>query len=126
MVIFFPSQNKNKKQMQFQGVERFNKKAKDGIKYLQENGLLPAEPTAAQIAAFLRSDYRLSKQEIGDYLGRRENEAVLNAFVKSFEFGDRPIEEALRQFLESFRFDNIFLFPPPRLTAFFSVLQASG
>ena len=84
-------------------MEKFNEKAKSGIKYLQENKLLPPEPTPAEIAAFLRSDFRLSKAEIGDYLGRRENEDILNAFVASFEFADKPMEDAIRMFLTAFR-----------------------
>jgi brefeldin A-resistance guanine nucleotide exchange factor 1 len=65
--------------------------------------VLPAEADAVSIAAYLRADFRLDKKEIGDYIGRFENKDVLSAYTKTFDFADASLEEALRQFLTSFR-----------------------
>jgi brefeldin A-inhibited guanine nucleotide-exchange protein len=46
---------------------RFAKKPKQGIRFLQEKGLLGN--TAADIALFFYRDERLDKTAIGDYLG---------------------------------------------------------
>lgn len=55
------------------------------------------------MALFLRSDPRLDKAKIGEFIGGPRNVDVLDAFVKSFDFSDKPIEEALRTFLAAFR-----------------------
>jgi len=52
---------------------------------------------------FLHSTPTLSKKVLGDYLGHKNNEPVLRAFVRQFDFGGRRIDEALRMMLESFR-----------------------
>jgi len=52
---------------------------------------------------FLHSTPTLSKRVLGDYLGHKNNESVLRAFVRQFDFGGRRIDEALRMMLESFR-----------------------
>ena len=56
-----------------------------------------------QVASFLRSDPRLDKAKIGEFIGGPKHIDVLEAFVKSFDFSDKPIEESLRCFLATFR-----------------------
>lgn len=64
------------------GSERFNLKPKEGLTYLQKNGLLadPLEPD--QVAAFMAENPRLDKKTIGDFLASRKNGDILIAFVK--------------------------------------------
>lgn len=52
---------------------------------------------------FLRENPGLNKAMIGEYISSRNNLALLDAFVKTFEFTDVRIDEALRSFLETFR-----------------------
>ncbi|XP_022788096.1 Golgi-specific brefeldin A-resistance guanine nucleotide exchange factor 1-like isoform X3 [Stylophora pistillata] len=85
------------------GTEQFNNKAKKGIEFLQEQGLLSSPLNPEEMAKFLRENPRLDKKTIGDYLGDKKNTKVLEAFVRSFHFHDLRVDEALRSFLESFR-----------------------
>lgn len=61
------------------------------------------ETDPAEIARFLRENPGLNKAMIGEYISSRNNSVILDAFVKTFEFTDVRIDEALRSFLETFR-----------------------
>lgn len=86
-----------------QGTEYFNHKPKKGIQFLQEHGVVKSQLDPNEIAIFLRENPGLNKAMIGEYISSRNNLAILNAFVKTFEFTDVRIDEALRSFLETFR-----------------------
>ncbi len=64
------------------GSDRFNLKPKEGLAYLQKNGLLadPLDPN--EVATFLAENPRLDKKTIGDFLANRKNTEILIAFVK--------------------------------------------
>lgn len=86
-----------------EGIHLFNQKPKKGIEFLiraKKVGDLPEE-----IAAFLRNTSGLSKTQIGDYLGEREELSlkVMHAYVDSFDFQDMVFDEAIRTFLQGFR-----------------------
>ncbi|EDO27360.1 predicted protein, partial [Nematostella vectensis] len=85
------------------GSEHFNNKPKKGIEFLQEHGLLHTPLDPEEMARLLRENPRLDKKTIGEYIGKKDNSKVLDAFVRSFEFHDLRVDEGLRQFLESFR-----------------------
>ncbi|XP_057309577.1 Golgi-specific brefeldin A-resistance guanine nucleotide exchange factor 1-like [Hydractinia symbiolongicarpus] len=95
-------QKKNKKLLSH-GIEEFNKKAKKGIEYLQEKGLLSTPLQPDELVQFFKKNQRVDKKTLGDYIGERKNIKVLEAFVRSFEMQNVRIDEALRSFLESFR-----------------------
>lgn len=97
------SVRKNIKKWLPQGTEYFNQKPKKGIQFLQEHGVLSPDLESREIAMFLRENHSLNKTMIGEYIGNRNNLNILDAFVKTFEFTDVRIDEALRAFLESFR-----------------------
>nr|XP_023015700.1 Golgi-specific brefeldin A-resistance guanine nucleotide exchange factor 1 [Leptinotarsa decemlineata] len=86
-----------------QGTEYFNQKPKKGIEFLQEHGFLKPVLDIEEIVMFLRENPGLSKAMIGEYISNRSNLKILEAFVKTFNFTDVRIDEALRAFLESFR-----------------------
>lgn len=94
---------KNKKKLLAVGTEQFNNQPSKGIIFLQEHGLLSNPLNPAEVALFLRDNPQLDKRMIGEYLSNRKNLKVLEAFVKSFAFEDLRIDEALRQYLETFR-----------------------
>jgi len=85
------------------GVKQFNLQPERGLKYLQENGFIENNPES--VAKFLFRQERLSKNQIGKYLGSNQdfNKEVLKKFVQCHEFNQLLLVQALRQFLWSFR-----------------------
>eukprot|EP00736_Rhodelphis_marinus_P002575 Rmarinus@m.16881 len=84
--------------------EKFNVKPKQGIEHLCSSGILESA-SPESIALFLRHTKMLDKAMIGEYIGKSGDfsNAVLRAFVETFDFrGQRP-DEAMRMFLEAFR-----------------------
>ncbi len=63
--------------------EQFNKKPSQGITFLQERGVLLTPLDPAEVAQFLLDNPRLEKSMIGDYIGDRRRQDILEAFVKS-------------------------------------------
>jgi len=85
------------------GMKQFNLNPKVGLKYLEDKSII--KMTAESVALFLFDQNRLSKKQIGAYLGGREKfqQDVLLQFVKLHEFSNLLLVQALRQFLWSFR-----------------------
>ncbi len=98
---------KAKKATILDGASRFNAKPKDGLAFLEKKGMLDYGDASLsreeRIARFLKECPRLDKKLVGDYIGRPDNVKVLEAFIKLFDFKGKPIAEALREMLESFR-----------------------
>ncbi|TKY84945.1 hypothetical protein EX895_006025 [Sporisorium graminicola] len=98
---------KAKKATILDGASRFNAKPKDGLAFLEKEGLLDYDDASLsreeRIARFLKECPRLDKKLVGDYIGRPDNVKALEAFIRLFDFKDKPIAEALREMLESFR-----------------------
>ncbi|KAJ8305728.1 hypothetical protein KUTeg_016273 [Tegillarca granosa] len=94
---------KQQKEIMETGIELFNKKPKNGLKYLQEQGMLGNTPD--DIAEFFHNDERLDKTEIGDFLGENEklNKEVMYAYIDQMNFVEMDFVSALRRFLEGFR-----------------------
>ncbi|KAL3273590.1 hypothetical protein HHI36_015022 [Cryptolaemus montrouzieri] len=96
-------QRKNIKKWLPTGTEHFNHKPKKGIQFFQEHGILKPELDPHEVAVFLKENPGLDKKMIGEYISNRNNLAILEAFVKTFDFRDLRIDEALRSYLETFR-----------------------
>lgn len=94
---------KQRKRMYHTGTEYFNQKPIKGIAYLQEQGWLTDPLDIGEIITFMKENPRIDKKVLGEYIGRRSNGQLLEAFVKSFHFEGLRIDEALRQYLETFR-----------------------
>lgn len=96
---------KNKKRILSQGTELFNNRAEKGIQYLQENGMLSPVLDPRQVADFLRNNPGLDKNQIGEYVSKRKSveNKILEHFVKSFDFTNMRVDQALRMYLETFR-----------------------
>ncbi|GFS40758.1 golgi-specific brefeldin A-resistance guanine nucleotide exchange factor 1 [Nephila pilipes] len=94
---------KHKKKILITGTEQFNSQPNKGIMFLQEHGLLKEPLDPQEVATFLRDNPQLDKKMIGEYISNRKNLKVLEAFVRSFPFEGTRIDEALRQYLETFR-----------------------
>ncbi|KAG6833469.1 hypothetical protein H0H87_006041 [Tephrocybe sp. NHM501043] len=101
-------QTKSQKKLILTGASRFNAKPKSGIAFLEENQLiyrdLSEEMTRARsLASFLKGCTRLDKRLLGDYISKPDNIELLEAFIGLFDFHNKPVAEALRELLESFR-----------------------
>jgi brefeldin A-inhibited guanine nucleotide-exchange protein len=85
------------------GVVKFNIDPSQGLKFLEKSGFVDSEPMS--IAKFFRETQNLSKDKIGEYLGKDKdiNKKVLHAFVETFDFNELPIDISMRRFLTSFR-----------------------
>ncbi|KAJ6500445.1 hypothetical protein C8R45DRAFT_896478 [Mycena sanguinolenta] len=102
---------KSQKKLIVASAARFNNKPKSGVAFLEENRLIytdlpvdaPESAKAHNLAVFLKGCARLDKRLLGDYISREENLPLLKAFVGLFDFRDKPIAEALRELLETFR-----------------------
>ncbi|KAL1123464.1 hypothetical protein AAG570_002544 [Ranatra chinensis] len=94
---------KRKKKLLTTGTEHFNSKPKKGVQFLQDHHLLSSPMNPQEVAIFLRENPHLDKKMIGEFISNRSNLPVLECFVKSFDFTELRIDEALRLYLESFR-----------------------
>eukprot|EP01116_Phalansterium_solitarium_P013672 TRINITY_DN31070_c0_g1_i1.p1 TRINITY_DN31070_c0_g1~~TRINITY_DN31070_c0_g1_i1.p1 ORF type:complete len:1661 (+),score=672.89 TRINITY_DN31070_c0_g1_i1:179-5161(+) len=98
------------KQVIMMAIDRFNAKDKDGIRFLQDHGLLTVPLDPRTLASFFRNTPGLDKTMIGKYLGERDdiNVEVLQEFIRAFveDFSTdahSPLVATVRAFLESFR-----------------------
>lgn len=87
--------------MLLQAVDLFNQKPKKGVAFLQDQGFL--ERSFDGIVKFLKETPKLNKALVGEYISRKDNPGLTQAFMKSFDFTGKRIDEALRMVLESFR-----------------------
>ena len=85
------------------GAAKFNDKPKAGIAFLVTNGIIDNPDDPMQIAKFLKGTTHISKKELGDFLSKKGNDAILTSFIDLFQFDDKRIDEALREILGSFR-----------------------
>lgn len=85
------------------GANKFNEKPKDGLAYLEAQGIIEDIRDPVSVARFLKGTSRVSKKVLGDFLAKRGNEPILRAFLDCFNFADKRVDEALRTLLESFR-----------------------
>jgi golgi-specific brefeldin A-resistance guanine nucleotide exchange factor 1 len=85
------------------GAAKFNDKPKAGIAFLVSNGIINDPDDPVQIAKFLKGTTHISKKVLGDFLSKKGNDAILTSFIDLFQFDDKRIDEALRDFLGSFR-----------------------
>jgi cytohesin len=97
------SKRQQKDRLLLHGVKQFNLDPQKGLKLLEERGFL--EMTPESVAQFLFRQERLSKKQIGTFLGSHQdfNKEVLSIFVNLHQFSHLLLVQALRQFLWSFR-----------------------
>lgn len=96
-------QQRERKRIIIHGAQKFNEDPKGGIMYLAAQSIIkdPSDPKA--IAGFLKATGRISKQVLGEYISKRSNEAILDAFMDLFDWKGKGVVEALRELLGSFR-----------------------
>ncbi|KAJ4011423.1 GDP/GTP exchange factor for ARF [Fusarium irregulare] len=96
-------EQRRKKKIIIKGASKFNEKPKVGLGYLEAQGIIKDATDPVAVANFLKGTSRVNKKVLGDFISKRGNEAILEAFLNLFDFSNKRVDEALRQFLESFR-----------------------
>ncbi|KAH8151300.1 uncharacterized protein LAJ45_04502 [Morchella importuna] len=91
------------KQTVIRGAARFNEDPKKGIAFLVSQGIIDSADNPASIAKFLQGTTRLNKKVLGEYISKKQNEAILKEFMEMFDFRGKRVDEALRDMLNSFR-----------------------
>ncbi|KAL3472092.1 hypothetical protein BJX99DRAFT_11435 [Aspergillus californicus] len=86
-----------------QGAQKFNEDPKGGIAYLVSHGVIQSPDDPVQVAGFLKGTSRLSKKILGEFISKRSNEDLLDAFVDQFDFSGKNVVDALRDLLGAFR-----------------------
>jgi brefeldin A-resistance guanine nucleotide exchange factor 1 len=84
---------KDRKALLITGAQAFNTKPKKGVAYLREHSLIdgykPDGDEAENIkalAVFLRSNGRLDKKLLGEYISNPDNLDLLKAYIGLFDF----------------------------------------
>lgn len=104
----FPNPEKLKsqrlrKKIIIRGTAKFNEDPKAGIAFLASQGVIENPDDPLLIARFLKGTTRISKKILGDFISKRSNEELLDAFVDLFDFEGKKVVDALRDLLGSFR-----------------------
>ncbi|CAI4219858.1 unnamed protein product [Parascedosporium putredinis] len=94
---------RQKKKVIINGASKFNENPKNGLGYLEAHGIISSMNDPSSVAAFLKRTERISKKALGEFLSKRGNETILQAFLNLFDFSGKRVDEALRVLLESFR-----------------------
>lgn len=95
-------ENISRKRILEKGAQEFNTSPKKGIAFLKDHGFLPDE-SPESLSKLLKSIPTIDKTLLGDYLSKKQNFEILQAFIKDFDFKNKRIDQALRLLLESFR-----------------------
>jgi Sec7-like guanine-nucleotide exchange factor len=84
-----------------QFIDTFARNPAEAIKLLYDRSQLQGDP--ATLASLLFKTPELDKEQLGEYLARRENSSLLRAFVDRYHFHGVRLDEALRMVLLSLR-----------------------
>ena len=96
-------EQRSRKKIIIRGVTKFNENPKLGIAFLAANGIIEDSNDPLSVVNFLRGTTRVSKTVLGEYLSKKSNESLLEAFIGMFDFSGKRVDEALRDLLTSFR-----------------------
>lgn len=91
---------KKRKRLLWSVLDKFNARPKDGIQFIKENQLIDNNEDLVQ---FLKDNLRVDKKVLGEFLSKEENRPIREAFIRSLDFSNLRIDEALRFMLEKFR-----------------------
>ena len=92
-----------RKKIIVRGATKFNETPRSGIAFLASNGIIDNPDDPNSIAEFLKGTTRISKGVLGEFLSKRNHDALLGAFLDTFDFTGKRVDEALRDLLNSFR-----------------------
>lgn len=92
-----------RKKIIIKGATKFNESPKAGIAFLASQNVIENSDDPRAVAKFFKGTTRLDKRVLGEYISKRSNEALLTAFLETFDFAGLRVDEALRQLLNTFR-----------------------
>jgi brefeldin A-resistance guanine nucleotide exchange factor 1 len=96
-------EQRRRKKLIIKGTSKFNESPKGGLAYLQDKGIIENVADPQCVVNFLKRTSRINKRVLGDFLSKKGNEAILDAFINRFDFTGKRVDEALRVLLETFR-----------------------
>ncbi|KAB5540408.1 hypothetical protein GE09DRAFT_1137057 [Coniochaeta sp. 2T2.1] len=96
-------ERRQRKKVIVKGTGKFNESPKGGLAYLHDKGIISDLNDPVAVAKFLNGTSRVNKKMLGEFLSKKGNEAILDAFMDQFDFSGKRVDEALRILLESFR-----------------------
>ena len=96
-------EQRSRKKIIIRGATKFNESPKGGIAYLASHGIIDGPDNPRSVVKFLRGTTRISKTVLGDYLSKKSNEHLLEAYLHTYDFTGKRVDEALRDLLNSFR-----------------------
>jgi golgi-specific brefeldin A-resistance guanine nucleotide exchange factor 1 len=96
-------EQRRRKKIIVKGTAKFNEDPKAGLAYLNAQGIIENSSDLNSVAAFLKGTSRISKKILGEFLSKKNNKALLEAFLGCFDFARKRVDEALRELLEAFR-----------------------
>ena len=96
-------EQRTRKKIIIRGATKFNENPKAGIAFLASHGIVDNSDDVHSVVAFLRGTTRISKSVLGEYLSKKSNGHLLEAFLDMFDFTGKRVDEALRELLNSFR-----------------------
>ncbi|OWP02220.1 hypothetical protein B2J93_5607 [Marssonina coronariae] len=96
-------EQRRRKKIVVTGAGKFNESPKAGLAYLHAKGVINDLKDAQQIATFLKGTARISKKQFGEFISKKGNEPILEAFISTFNFDGKRVDEALREIVESCR-----------------------
>ncbi|KAF1964602.1 Sec7-domain-containing protein [Bimuria novae-zelandiae CBS 107.79] len=96
-------ERRSRKNIIIRGATKFNENPKGGIAFLASQGIIENPDDPKSIVRILQGTSRVDKKVLGEYISKRGNEAILQAFISEFDFTSLRVDEALRRLLHSFR-----------------------
>ena len=96
-------EQRSRKKVIIRGATKFNENPKAGIAFLSSHGIIENPGDAGSVVRFLRGTTRISKTVLGEYLSKKSHEHLLEAYIETYEFAGKRVDEALRDLLNSFR-----------------------
>ncbi|KAI5212196.1 Sec7-domain-containing protein [Aureobasidium subglaciale] len=96
-------EQRTRKQIIIRGAAKFNENPKSGLAFLASQGVIETMEDSMSITRFLKGTSRIDKKVLGEFISKRSNEVILDAFLDLFDFTGQRVDEALRQILNSFR-----------------------
>lgn len=92
-----------RKKVIIRGATKFNENPQSGIAFLSSEGIIDNRDDVHSVVKFLRGTTRISKSVLGEFISKKSNEQILEAFLDLFDFSGKRVDEALRDLLNSFR-----------------------
>ncbi|CAK4033774.1 related to GEA2-GDP GTP exchange factor for ARF [Lecanosticta acicola] len=96
-------EQRRRKKVIIRGATKFNESPKGGIAFLAAQGIIDDPNDPHSVTSFLKGTTRIDKKVLGEFISKKSNEAILDAFMDLFDFKNMRVDEALRELLNSFR-----------------------